>query len=106
MLDDDLPRLGDRREVHPFVPLDEQLRVPVKPLQLGLPERKPERGRILREHPFVNHVFPPLRCSSQISSTEISAGLTPLMRDACPMLTGRIFPSFSAASSRSPPIPR
>ena len=39
---------------------------------------------------------------SQMRSTDISAGLTPDMREACPMEAGRIFVSFSAASSRSP----
>ena len=37
-----------------------------------------------------------------IRSTLISAGLTPLILDACPMLTGLIFSSFSTASSRRP----
>ena len=42
------------------------------------------------------------RCFSQISKTEISAGLMPLMRDACPRFAGRIAASFCAASSLSP----
>ena len=36
------------------------------------------------------------------SSTEMSAGLTPLMREACPTVAGRNFASFCAASMRSP----
>ena len=43
-----------------------------------------------------------LFCSSQISSTAISAGLTPETRPACPMDMGRISLSFSLASSRRP----
>ena len=41
----------------------------------------------------------PLRCSSHTSSTATSAGLTPEMREAWPMLTGRILASFSRASA-------
>ena len=40
--------------------------------------------------------------ASQIISTEISAGLTPEIREACPMFSGRTRFSFSRASSRSP----
>ncbi len=39
---------------------------------------------------------------SQMRRTEMSAGLTPDIRDACPMDAGRTFDSFSAASRRSP----
>ena len=34
-----------------------------------------------------------------MSKTEISAGLTPEIREACPMLRGRIRESFSTASN-------
>ena len=40
-----------------------------------------------------------LRCSKYTSSTATSAGLTPEIRDAWPMLTGRILFSFSRASA-------
>ena len=42
--------------------------------------------------------------ASQISSTEMSAGLTPLMRPAWPMFSGFTLFSFSTASSRRPLI--
>ena len=38
----------------------------------------------------------------RINSTEISAGLTPLIRDACPSVIGRMAESFCIASMRSP----
>ena len=41
-------------------------------------------------------------CSSQMSSTAISAGLTPEILPAWPMDMGRIWASFSWASSRRP----
>ena len=46
------------------------------------------------------HAFPSF--ASQINSTEMSAGLTPLMRDAWPIFAGMTFCSFSCASSRRP----
>ena len=42
------------------------------------------------------------REESQINRTLTSAGLTPLIRDACPTLRGLMRLSFSAASIRSP----
>ena len=50
------------------------------------------------------HTIRYLFCSSQISSTAISAGLTPEILPACPMDIGRIFCSFSLASTRKPAI--
>lgn len=44
-------------------------------------------------------------CASHIRSTEISAGLTPLIRDAWPILAGMVLFSFSCASRRKPVIP-
>ena len=43
-----------------------------------------------------------LFCSSQISSTAISAGETPEILLACPMDMGRMACNFSLASSRRP----
>ena len=45
------------------------------------------------------------RFSSQMSRTAMSAGETPEMRLACPMLCGRIALSFCRASRRSPWMP-
>ena len=45
------------------------------------------------------------RFSSQMSRTAMSAGETPEIRPACPMLCGRIALSFCRASRRSPWIP-
>ena len=42
-----------------------------------------------------------LYLSKWIISTEISAGEMPLMREACPMVAGRILASFSFASLES-----
>ena len=49
-------------------------------------------------------IYIPTRCSSQISSTATSAGLTPEIRPAWPMDMGRMASSFSRASSRRPPM--
>lgn len=43
------------------------------------------------------HLFP-----KYIKRTEMSAGLTPLMREACPIVSGRNLASFCAASMRRP----
>ena len=45
------------------------------------------------------------RFSSQMSRTAMSAGETPEIRPACPMLCGRIALSFCRASRRSPWMP-
>ena len=48
----------------------------------------------------VKHHFPSLE--RYTSSTEISAGVTPEMRDACPIECGLNLSSFCPASRRSP----
>ena len=53
---------------------------------------------------ILNSAFCIYLCSSQISSTAISAGLTPEIRPAWPMDMGRMAESFSWASSRRPPM--
>ena len=100
----DLCRVGDGSQVHLFVVFHQELRIAVKGRQLSGIEVDPNaRGQHL--HLFsVNHRSPLPCCSSQISSTEISAGLTPEIRLACPRLRGRMRQSFSTASSRSPRI--
>ena len=40
----------------------------------------------------------------QTLSSAISAGVTPLMRAACPNVSGRILANFCVASTRSPLI--
>ena len=63
--------------------------------------RRPRRTRdSLYKQTGCNPYFP----CSQISSTVISAGFTPDIRAACPIVAGFTLSSFCAASSRSPLI--
>ena len=52
----------------------------------------------------INNNLPYLFCSSQMSSTAISAGETPEILPAWPMDMGLMALSFSLASSRRPPM--
>ena len=95
-------RLGDRGQVHLLIPLDQQFHIPLKLLRLPVGHSNPiGRRTLLQILPDVlAHAFPSF--ASQINSTEMSAGLTPLMRDAWPIFAGMTFCSFSCASSRRP----
>ena len=74
------PVIGDGGEVHFLVPLLEQPAVPGKFLVIPQKACLPEQG--LKFLPWNHFSASPflLRLSSQIISTETSAGLTPLMR--------------------------
>ena len=98
-------RIHNGREIHFLIPLGQQFRVAFQRGSLILGRgnfiRRKQLQQLFRKFRHSCSPSPP-RCASQMSSTEISAGLTPLIRDACPTEAGRIFLSFSLASMRSP----
>ena len=104
-----LLRFGDGGQVHFFVPFQQQFHIQLELLRLPgrhLPSQC--LGLLDQKLSNVLHVslspsrWPRSRAASQISSTEMSAGLTPEMRPAWPMFSGFTRLSFSPASRRSP----
>src|SRR5512135_2191577 len=111
MQHDHLLRFAHRSEVVHAVPLREELEVARELRGRAVRQLQVHRADALSDLRFERHAAPSpaastwalrrLRCTSR---SEMAAGVTPWMREACPTVSGRWCASFCRTSLESPRI--